>query len=61
MIPPSPVQGFSHKESEEILDNLSDLMRTSELGGLPSWLGFFESVEGNAGCLIPETDMVGSS
>ena len=31
---PSPVQGFSHKESEEILDNLSDLMRTSELGGL---------------------------
>ena len=28
---------------------------------LPSWLGFFESVEGNAGCLIPETDMVGSS
>ena len=31
---PSPVQGFSHKESEEILDNLSDLLRTSELGEL---------------------------
>ena len=31
---PSPVQGLSHKESEEILDNLSDLLRTSELGEL---------------------------
>ena len=28
---------------------------------LPSWLGCFESFEGNAGCLIPESDMAGGS